>query len=62
MRSTGAVEGWLVFVIVVPSMVLVSGGVELTSFAPMDLVTRSVSSLMGMFEWNPGLSFMTGSA
>ena len=36
------------------SMVSVTGGVELTSIASMALVTRLVSSLTGMFEWNLG--------
>ena len=62
MRSKGLVEGRLVFVIVALSMVSATGGVELTSLASMTQVTRSVSSLTGMFKWNPGLSFMMGSA
>ena len=60
MRSGGPVEGRLVFVIVTPSVVFVIGGVELTSHALMARVLRSVSSLTGMFEWNPGPSFVKG--
>ena len=55
-------RGQLIFVIVTLSVVSVIGGVELTSLASMARVTRSVSSLMGMFEWNLGPSFMTGLA
>ena len=47
--------------IVAPSMVFVTGGIELTSLALMARVTRSVSSLMGMFEWNLGPSSTDGS-
>ena len=32
------------------------------SLASMARVTRSVSSLTDMFEWNPGPSFVMGSA
>ena len=46
----------------VRSRVFATRGVELTSLASMARVTRSVSSLMGMFEGNLGSSFMTGSA
>ena len=42
--------------IVAPSIVFATGGVELMSFASMARVACSVSSLMGMFEWNPGPS------
>ena len=48
--------------IVAPSMVSTTEGVELTSLALMARVTRSVSSLMGMFEQNLVSSFMMGSA
>ena len=59
MGSRGPVEGQLVFVIVVPPTVFATRGVELTSLASMAQVTRSVSSLTGMFEWNPGPLFVT---
>ena len=59
MRSRGAVEGHLIFMIVVPSAVSTIGGVELTSLASMARVTHSVSSLSGMFEWNSGPLFVT---
>ena len=62
MRSRGPIKGRLVFVIVAPSMVSATEGVELMSLASMARVTRSVCSLMGMFERNPGPSFMMGSA
>ena len=62
MYSGGSVEGRLVFVIVTPSMVSTTGGVELTSLALMARVTRSVSLLTGMFEWNPDPPFVMGSA
>ena len=55
-------RGQLVFVIVTPSVVSATGGVELTSLVSMARVSRSVSSLTGMSEWNPGPSFVTGSA
>ena len=55
-------RGELVFVIITPSAVSIIGGVELTSLASMAQVSSSVSSLTGMFEWNPGPSFVTGSA
>ena len=53
-------RGQLVFVIVTPSMVSATRGVELTSLASMARVLRSVSSLTGMSEWNPGLSSADG--
>ena len=62
MHSGGPVEGRLVFVIVTPFMVSAMGGAELMPLASMVQMSRSVSSLTGMFEWNPGLSFITGSA
>ena len=62
MRSGDPVKGWLVFVIVTPSVVSATGGVELMSLASMARVLRSVSSLMGMSEWNLGPSFVTGLA
>ena len=46
--------------IVAPSAVFSTGGVELMSLALMARVTCSVSSLMGMSEWNLGPSFMMG--
>jgi len=45
---------------VTPSVVSATGGAELTTLASMTRVSRSVSSLTGMFEWNPGLSFADG--
>ena len=42
---------------VTPSAVSVIGGDELTTLALMARVSCSASSLTGMFEWNPGLSF-----
>ena len=54
MRSGGSVEGRLVFVIITPSEVSATGGVELTSLASMAQVMRLVSSLTSMLEWNPG--------
>ena len=62
MHSEGPVEGWLVFVIVTPSVVSAIGGVELTPLALMARVSRSVSLLTGISKWNLGPSFMTGSA
>ena len=58
------VQSWglLIFVIVTLSAVSATEGVELTSLASMAQVLRLVSSLTGMSEWNPGLSFITGSA
>jgi hypothetical protein len=44
---------------VTPSAVSTTRGVELTTLASMAQVSRSVSSLTGMFGWNPGSSFMT---
>jgi len=61
-HGRGPVEGQLVFVIIAPSTVSTTEGVELTSLASMARVTHSVSSLMGMFEWNLGPSFEMGSA
>ena len=62
MRSRGPVKGRLVFVIIAPSVVSTTGGVELTSLALMAQVMRSVSLLTGMFKWNPVPSLVTGSA
>ena len=62
MRSGGPIEGWLIFVIVTLFVVFATRGVELMSLASMARVTRSVSLLTGMFEWNLGLSFVMGSA
>ena len=62
MCSGGLVEGQLVFVIITPSIVFAIGGVELTSLASMAQVMCSVSSLMGMFEWNLGPLFVMGLA
>ena len=62
MHSGGPVKGRLVFVIVIPSTVSTTGGVELTSLALMAQVTRSVSLLMGMSEWNLDPSFIIGLA
>ena len=62
MSSRGPVEGRLIFVVVAPSTISTTRGVELTSLASMAQVSSSVSSLTGMFEWNPGPSFVTGSA
>ena len=62
MRSRGPVEGRLVFVIVTPSTVSATEGVELTSLALMAQVSCLVSSLAGMSKWNLGMSFITGSA
>ena len=53
-------KGQLVFVIVTPSVVSTTGGVGLTSLASMARVSRLVSSLTGMSEWNSGPSFITG--
>ena len=62
MHSGGLVEGWIIFVIVAPSAVFATGGVELTSLASMARVMFSVSSLTGMFEWNLGPLFVMGLA
>ena len=48
--SRGLVEGQLIFMIIAPSMVFTTGGVELMSLASMARVTRSASSLTGMFD------------
>ena len=61
MHSRGLVEGRLVFVIIAPSVVSATGGVELTSLASMARVTCSVSLLMGMSKWNLGPLFVMGS-
>ena len=53
-------RGQLVFVIITPSTISVTGGVELTSLASMARVSRLVSSLTGMSKWNPGPSFANG--
>ena len=45
-------RGQLAFVIVTPSVVSATKGVELMSLASMARVSRSVSSLMGMSKWN----------
>ena len=45
---------------VTPSMVSATRGVELTTLASMARVSRLVSLLTGMFEWNPGLLFTGG--
>ena len=50
----------LVFVIISPFVVSATRGVELTSLALMAQVMRSVSSLMGMSEWNLGLLSVKG--
>ena len=42
-------------------MVSAIGEAELTLLASMARATRLVSSLTGTFEWNSGLSFVTGS-
>ena len=55
-----SVKGRLVFVIVAPSTVSATRGVELTLLDSMALVTHSVSSLTGMFEQNPVPSLVTG--
>ena len=57
-----SVKGWLVFVIVAPSMVSATGGVELMLLGLVARVTCSVSSLTGMFERNLVLSLVTRSA
>jgi hypothetical protein len=61
-RSGDSIEGRLIFVIVAQSTVSTTGRVELTSLASIAQVTRSVSSLTGMFESNPILSLVMGSA
>ena len=60
MHGGDSVKGWLVFVTVAPSVVFVTGGVEATSLASMARVTRLMSSLTGMFEWNLVPSLVTG--
>ena len=50
MCSGGPIEGWLIFVIVTPSVVSTTEGVELTSLASVARVTCSVSSLTGTFK------------
>ena len=62
MRGGDSVKGRLIFVIVAPSTVSATGGVELTLLASMAQVMCSVSSLMGMFEQNLVLSLVIGSA
>ena len=62
MHSRGSVNGQLGFVIIAPSIVSITEGVELTLLASMARVTRSVSLLSGMFEWNLGSSFVIGLA
>ena len=62
MRGGDSIKGWLIFVTVAPSVVFATGGVEATSLASMARVTRLMSSLMGMFEWNLVPSLVIGSA
>jgi len=62
MHSGDSIESRLVFVTIAPFVVSAIEGVELTSLASMARVTRLVSSLTGMFEWNPVPSLVTGLA
>ena len=59
MHSGGPIEDQLIFVIIALSEVSATRGVELTSLASMAQVMCSVSSLMGLFEWNLDPSFVT---
>ena len=45
---------------IILSMVFTTGGAELMTLVLMARVSCSVSSLTGMSEWNPGLSFADG--